>query len=403
MNYAFILGKHPKLSLLEIASVFKSKGINFELKEFEKEFAVFEIEKEIEPQSFLNQLGGTIRIVDIEEVKLDNLSSQVTQAINQTIKTDSKFSFGVSAFGLKITNKDLVEIKKRLRKLNKKCRFVPYRKSDGVLSSVQVTKNNLLKEGLEIVLLQGKKSYLGKTIAVQDFESYSQRDYGRPKRNPKAGMLPPKVAQIMINLGRGLAENDSPILLDPFCGIGTILQEATLLGLKSIGSDKEQTQVNAAKENLTWLQKNFSLEKTPKVIQSPLQELSRHLDENSTDLIITEPYLGPLQEKPLPEKLAQNIISQLAPLYLKSFEAFKKLLKKAPQTGQGGVVVIVFPVFRLENGEEMGLDLLDELKKIGYTPIEPSKRFFNTEGKKLIYSRPNQIVKRQIMILQVKP
>ncbi|TES96102.1 hypothetical protein E3J85_01330, partial [Patescibacteria group bacterium] len=169
MNYAFILGKHPKLSLLEIASVFKSKGINFELKEFEKEFAVFEIEKEIEPQSFLNQLGGIIRIVDVEEIKLDNLSSQVAQAINQTIKTNSKFSFGVSAFGLKITNKDLVEIKKRLRKLNKKCRFVPYRKSDGVLSSVQVTKNNLLKEGLEIVLLQGNKSYLGKTIAVQDF------------------------------------------------------------------------------------------------------------------------------------------------------------------------------------------------------------------------------------------
>ncbi|MFC1686611.1 methyltransferase domain-containing protein [Patescibacteria group bacterium] len=395
MLYAFILGIHPDLSLLEIAAVFKVNGIDFELKESTKDFAVFEVEKEIEPQSFINQLGGTIRITEVDEIKLDDPIQEAAQFIAKNVQTESKFSFGVSAFGLNVTNKDLIGIKKELKQLNLKSRFVPYRKKDGVLSSVQVTKNNLLKDGVEIILLKGQKSYLGKTIAVQDFENYNKRDYGRPRRNPKAGMLPPKLAQMMINFGRGLTENDQPLLLDPFCGIGTVLQEATLLDLKSVGSDKDQAQVNSAKTNLGWFKKEFSIKETFKVIHASIEELFKQIDKNSFDLIVTEPYLGPPQERPLPEKLAQNVISQLVPLYIKSFGKFKKLLKEE------GIVVIVFPVFRLENGEEMGLDLLDELKKIGYTPIEPSKRLLNKDGKELIYSRPNQIIKRQIMILQL--
>jgi hypothetical protein len=37
-------------------------------------------------------------------------------------------------------------------------------------------------------------------MALQDFESYSKRDYGRPARDPRTGSLPPKLAQILINL-----------------------------------------------------------------------------------------------------------------------------------------------------------------------------------------------------------
>src|SRR3989338_5542659 len=95
------------------------------------------------------------------------------------------------------------------------------------LASVVVTKNLLLEKGAEICLIAGKeKVYTAKTIVVQDFEDYGRRDYQRPVRDEQQGMIPPKVAQIMLNLS-GAGKGDS--VLDPFCGIGTIVQEGLLL------------------------------------------------------------------------------------------------------------------------------------------------------------------------------
>jgi tRNA G10 N-methylase Trm11 len=52
-------------------------------------------------------------------------------------------------------------------------------------------------------------------------------------------MIPPKLAQVMINLARrDEADFQDKILFDPFCGSGTILMEAYLMGIKNIiGSD----------------------------------------------------------------------------------------------------------------------------------------------------------------------
>ncbi len=397
MLYAFILGIHPNLSLAEIAALLQFKKYDFQLKDSSDQFAIFEMDKLESPQDFLNQLGGTIRIA---EVKMTTEISK-TEAIAKIISTSlpnspNKFSFGVSAFGLRIANKDLVTIKKKLKKLKLKPRFTSYQSHKPILSSAQVTKNRLLKEGGEIILIKsGTSNYIGKTVAVQNFESYSQRDHGRPERNPKTGMLPPKLAQIMINLGRGLVDSDNPILLDPFCGVGTILQEAMLMKMEAIGADADGSQIERARKNLEWLNRKRETEdekwKIPKLIPSPVEKLDKHLIPNSIDLIVTEPYLGPPQERPLTNKEADLIIHQLTSLYLKHFEGFLKVLKP------NGVIVIVFPVFKGKNDEEFGLTILDDLIKIGYTRIEPMKRFFSRKGE-LTYSRPDQVVKREIMI-----
>ncbi len=49
-------------------------------------------------------------------------------------------------------------------------------------------------------------------------------------------------------------------ILDPFCGSGTILQEAMLLGFKNIyGSDKDKRAIANSKENINWLKKEYKL------------------------------------------------------------------------------------------------------------------------------------------------
>lgn len=65
--------------------------------------------------------------------------------------------------------------------------------------------------------------------------------------------LHPKLARIMINL-TGIKENQ--ILLDPFCGVGGILIEASKMGIENIGIDIKKRWIYGAKQNIYWLNKD---------------------------------------------------------------------------------------------------------------------------------------------------
>jgi 2-polyprenyl-3-methyl-5-hydroxy-6-metoxy-1,4-benzoquinol methylase len=103
---------------------------------------------------------------------------------------------------------------------------------------------------------------------VQDIEAYGARDQARPARDARVGMLPPKLAQTIINLAAGRPETrmdkhwDSAdglgrfMVLDPFCGTGVILQEALLMGYSVYGSDIEPRMAEYTKKNLQWLVSN---------------------------------------------------------------------------------------------------------------------------------------------------
>ena len=60
------------------------------------------------------------------------------------------------------------------------------------------------------------KGFLGQTLVVQPFKVLSKRDFGRPARDDHSGMLPPKLAQIMINLARRNDDISTKTILDPF-------------------------------------------------------------------------------------------------------------------------------------------------------------------------------------------
>jgi len=64
---------------------------------------------------------------------------------------------------------------------------------------------------------------VAQTVWIQDIESYTERDIDRD-RSMTVGMMPPKIAQIMISLGTQ-GKKDT-VIWDPFCGLGTTLIEA---------------------------------------------------------------------------------------------------------------------------------------------------------------------------------
>jgi len=226
--------------------------------------------------------------------------------------------------------------------------------------------------------------FIGKTLIVQEFESFSQRDYGRPKRDMESGIMPPKIARMMINI----AEIDKDaLILDPFCGSGTILQEALLLGFTQvIGTDLSQKAISDSKQNVSWLQKNVDTEITPQIYQHDVAKLSDRIPHGTISAVVTEPYMGPnVQQKPRLKDVQQNK-AELEELYLKAFKTYSLILKP------GGCVVMVLPIFHV-NTHYLTMDILDKIQLLGFSQVVLTKEKRNS----IVLGNKRDYVLREIL------
>jgi tRNA (guanine10-N2)-dimethyltransferase len=387
MTYFFILGSNPALSLAELSAVFgAAKFISIG-----EEAAIMEIDQSLEAADAIRRLGGTVKIGRIfAESKTDKLS--MLEAIKPAIKLpDGKYKFGFSFYGSHDPNlKPLaMELKKYLSELGASVRWVTSREK--TLSSVVVEQNGLTKTGAEFVLLKaGNQVRIGQTLAVQAFKELSARDYGRPARDDLSGMLPPKLAQIMINLSR-TKKND--VLLDPFCGSGTILSEAALMDYRNlIGSDNSEKAVKDSKKNMEWLSTSFRLQVSGlRLLIADARQLSKQLEPNSVDAIVTEPYLGPQRGR----LDTRTVVRDLEDLYTISLAEFYKLLKP------GGRIVMIWPVFASPQGPIMlAQKIIRGFKVVRAFPDSQNKITGLSSRQTLLYGRQGQRVWREIVILE---
>ena len=230
------------------------------------------------------------------------------------------------------------------------------------MSSATVAKEHLIKKGAEIVFIVANDAlYIGATRQVQAFEEFAFRDIARPGRDKRSGIMPPKLARMMINLA------DMPgngILLDPFCGSATVVMEAMTLGYQHIiASDNSDTAISDTQKNIRWLASRYT-NKVPdvsqvKVIKGDVRNLASHLKPQSIDAIVTEPYLGPPLFAGMKASAIERISHDLAALYLSAFAQFAKVLKKS------GKVVMIFPVFPL-SGKLQFIEILSDITKMGF-------------------------------------
>lgn len=433
MKYIFILGRIPALSIAEIMAVLDRENRQYSVLSFGNDILVLEMAESIrDEQKFLDKLGGTIKIIEVlgEVGKVAELRTALTAEaimdrypnISQELKNVSmpKLYWGLSVYFLceakmqtmqkavHTVKSYFIGIKEGLRRQLIKCRIVTPPPGKLFLDAFAVSKNNLIKKGGEIVVaIDKEKIYWGKTLAVQDFNFYGIRDYGRPGRDMKIGMMPPKLAQVMINLS---GAKDQGIILDPFCGTGVILQEALLAGYEAIGADKSKEAVSLAKKNIEWLYEKFSesseclsaKKDNYRIVLLDAENVSGLLNGRFVDAIVTEGTLGPRYGRSVPSQAEMSVnFTMLENLYLGSFQEFTKILQK------GGRVVITFPVYLLSRGRKIVLSpFVDKITKIGYNIIHPlnSGKLPNnavvslSERNTILYSRADQNVGREIVI-----
>jgi tRNA G10 N-methylase Trm11 len=404
-RYIFILGRSPELSLAEIQALFEKHSIPFELTQKSNEVAIIESRDGLDMEGLNKTLGGTIKIGQVvKELQYSDKVGDVADLFSAEFLKENffqdvsrKLEFGLSIYNCRggeyfdalcSSQQDIQKtIKDNLNTDGIKSHYPQI--ASRTLSSASVEKNGLLKRGAEILLIVTDKSLIiGKTLAVQEFEEFSRRDFGRPKRDMRSGVMPPKLARMMINLAQ-IDKRES--LLDPFCGSGTVIQEALYLGYTYIkGFDNSKKAVEDTQENIEWLGKVINLKETKiEIKMQDVRQLSKSLASNSIAGIVAEPYLGPTIHRSLKDGEIGNISKDLKNLYLAAFKEFVKVLKEK------GVIVFILPAFAGKDGIK-NMDILNDIKSIGFEQISLSEN----SRQSVIFGREGDFVMREIVKFQ---
>ena len=367
-SFHFFLGNTPDLSLLELRTLYPGE---FALSA--KEVARFEGDLDL---SGLARLGGTRKVAqELEVVTPKQIESKLVELI---LADEGGKNIALTSYlPDEIVIPEVIKIKREVQK-TRPVRFVSMDTSEHellMLSHQHVSEFNFIPSGDSIAI--------AKTVWIYNAQDWVSRDRDKPYRDIKRGMLPPKVARIMVNLA---TQGKTGITLaDPFCGTGTILLEAMMVGVNSVGSDTNPDAVTGSRSNLVWLASTPGL---PPVKTETLLADATHFAEyiKAVDCIATEPYMGPLLDERNPSTLdkIKNIAKGLDKLYRGAFKSFALALPS------GGRVVMSIPSFNVYNRVIPTISI-DTLTALGYNHIAS-----------VSYAKPGAAVIRNITILEKK-
>lgn len=378
-RFLAVLGRQPKISLAELESLYDNvRLLKPDLAEFELSAEAPHDESGNYPA--LARLGGTIKIAEPISEPLTEFWKKLPES-GKIVLGVSDFSKGASPY---TAQREGLHWKRVIGKSGRNVRVVPNKAA--VLSSATSLHNHLCTATRIELIKNGREYY--RVVELQDIAAYVARDQARPARDAKVGMLPPKLAQILINLCGDRPKGS--VLLDPFCGTGVVLQEAALMGYAVSGSDLSERMVEYTKRNLDWLREKRAL-----ATREPMLEVgdARTLAwKPPIDAVACETYLGqPMSQPPTEMKLKQE--EQECRAIIVGF-----LRNLAEQLQPETPVVIAVPAWLRPDGHYKRLNLLDEISELGYNV----KRFRNVGQEDLLYHREKQVVAREIIVLRKK-
>ena len=149
-----------------------------------------------------------------------------------------------------------------------------------ILTQTEGTKVSLKNPDKTFIgIITDDKLILGLKLTDITSKTFSER---RPRKKPffHPSAMPSKMARCMVNLAHAKAES---VLLDPFCGTGTSLIEATYIGCRAVGVDAQKRMILGTRKNLRF----FNIDAEGLVLAD-----SRNPPFFKVDCVVTDPPYG---------------------------------------------------------------------------------------------------------------
>lgn len=380
--YLFFLGSTTDLCYLELEAVTKRLKLP-QPTLVDPEIAMVEPAEKLDASSVHNLqylLGGTVKIAQVlkttDYLEPDEVQNEVTNLLKQIAPK----RFAVSEVGRDhMPAVNLPEIKNELRAEGLTASYLE--SSRHGVSAAQFKQNMA-----EVIVLQTKdKLIFAGTLTMQDIDGWTHRDIDKPVRDTKKGMLQPKVARMMVNLAVADNQPSEAVILDPFVGTGTILIEATDLGVsKVLASDYSPDQVIATNKNLEWWKQHENIDFSYEVVRRAVANLQPSDFSTQPTHIVSEPFLGKL--RPQPNKI-EGIMRGLHKMYKGMIKTFTEVLEP------GSKVVIILPSWQIKGKELTMIQTLKHFEKAGFSLVNGPIRA----------GRVGAITQRYVHVLEYKP
>ncbi len=384
-----VLGRRTDISIAELEAVFGSDNVNW----FSGDTALIEHEA-----VDVNRLGGSPKIgkviTHLPRSDWRKVASEVVRLYSDTWKqAEGKITLGISVYGSDaIPPRDVqkvgITIKQNLKKSGVSLRLIPNTAAQLNTATSHHNKLGLSLNKVELFIVRGTDgSYIiAESTGAQNITALARRDQGRPKRDAFVGMLPPKLALTMVNLAAGSLTTTTPRLLDPFCGTGVVLQEATLLGYHVYGTDLSEKMIRYSRDNINWLETSHHIKTDWYLHEGDAMTTSW---QSPIDLVVSETYLGqPFSAPPSPKKLEEvrGNVNHITTTFLKNIRS---------QLTPGTPLCLAVPAWRDASGRITHLPFIHSIENLGFKQMA----FRNVRTGNLIYYREDQVVARELLVL----
>ena len=330
-------------------------------------------------------LGGTIAIGKI-------LCTGDLFEVQNFIETEevyfgqkNKFLYSCLNFsGEDSLNTILNALRQKFKKEKTKARFKAARGTILMQSGsiAEGTPSKISATDITYFIFKGSNYSFGFVEAFSDSKELEARDMGKPVRREHLA-ISPRLAKILVNLSQ---TKQGQTLLDPFCGIGIILQEAMIQGINVVGIDINSIATEGAQKNIEWIKKKYRVQANAKILTGD----SRKTHLQNIDGIATEPSLGTLLKKTPSKKTAMQMQARFEQLMIAALNNLKHSLNPKAK--------IAFTAPYINTGKtRIGCSI----QKICNATGLRIHCFQNNPAKFPIRDfRPNQIVAREIFVLE---
>jgi tRNA G10 N-methylase Trm11 len=387
--YIALLGRQPELSIAELERVFTKVSW------FSPQTALINTDAPIDIQ----RLGGSQKIgrviLRLDSTDWRKASDAIVKHYTKAWSTaEGKITLGLSAYEFTASPREVQKVglilKSKLKQSGTSLRLIP--NQDAALSTATAHHNKLgLSDNkVELLIIKSKKqTIVAESIGTQNITALAARDQGRPRRDAFVGMLPPKLALMMINLATGPEADKPQRILDPFCGTGVLLQEAALLGKSVYGTDLAEKMIRYTRDNLNWLQDTYKLDVDWYLHEGDAMDTKW---QSPISAVASEAYLGqPFSAPPSSAKLTEvrGNCNHIIGSFLKNI---------AKQLTPGTPMVLAVPAWRDTQGSFTHLQLVNKVEEYGFERVQLT----TFDSDKLLYSRPDQVVGRELLLLVKK-
>ncbi len=262
-------GEHESLPVSELEVILKAGGYTYEV--LEKLDQVLRLKADLRCVETVRRRAAFTRICGVELFTCEAETSEIMKSANSA--NLSKVFRGGESFAVRVKRvKNYASNIDRMA-LERKLGEVVLKKTTKVrvdLKTPDKTLSGIITDG---------KFIFGVELAIILPKHFMER---RPKRKPffHPSAMQAKLARCMVNLTKPKVET---LVFDPFCGTGSMLIEAALIGCRVIGSDITRRMARGTLQNMAY----FKI--TPEGI---LIADARSLPLMKVDCVVTDPPYG---------------------------------------------------------------------------------------------------------------